>query len=142
MAAYDANERLYRLTKMRYIRIPLTLELLKLLVRSTTGRERLQAIANNLAPPAFTLHAAGRLSAQLLKWAATEAILPDSLSDLADVLLASMASYWPRPACAHALVRAAVDEMSLLPGPCDAIKKACITFVRPEHNATLTRQEG
>jgi hypothetical protein len=142
MSADDANEHLCRLIEMRYTRIPLTLELLKRLVRSMTGRERLEAIGRNLAPPAFTPQSAGRLVARLLKWASTDAILPDSLRDLADVFLASLAFHWPRPACAHALLRAAVDEISLLPGPFDTVKKACIAFAKPDPKVHLQRQES
>jgi hypothetical protein len=137
MSAGDQSEHLHRLISMRYTRIPLSLELLKQLVRSMSGRERIAAISSNLAPPAFTAEAAGRLGAQLLKWAATEGILPDSLSYLAEVILASMASYWPRPVCAHALLRSAVDLMSLLPGPYDTVKKTCIAFAKPDHKLQI-----
>jgi hypothetical protein len=122
---------------MRYTRIPLSLELLKRLVRSMAGSERIEAISGNLAPPSFTAHAAGRLGAQLLRWAATDAILPDLLSDLAGVVLASMACHWPKPVCAHALLRATLDEMSLLPGPYETVKKACIAFAKPNHKLPI-----
>lgn len=137
MSADDTNERLGRLSVMRYTRIPLSLELLKQLVRSMGGSERIEAISANLAPPAFTPLAAGRLGAQLLKWATTDAILPDSLYDLAAVVLTSMASHWPRPVCAHALLRAAVDEMSLLPVPYDVVKKACVEFSKVDHKLRI-----
>ena len=71
-----------------------------------------------------------RLGAQLLKWAATEAIVSDSVGDLSGMLLASMARYWPKPACANALLRAAVDEVLLLPGAYDDVKRACLSFVK------------
>jgi tetratricopeptide (TPR) repeat protein len=142
LAHDEANELTHRLIGMRYSRIPLTLELLKRLVRSTNGRERVEAIKNGISPPAVTLQAAGRVGVQLLKWAATEAILPDPLGDLTEVLLTAMAVHWPAPACAHAVLRAAVDEMSLLPAAHDAVRSACISFVASRQALGLPRRDG
>jgi hypothetical protein len=135
----DANGRLRRLIAMRHTRIPLSFELLKGLASSMTGSERHEAIGVNLAPPFFSPQSSARLGARLLKWAATDAIVPQSLRDLTETLLVAMACHWPKPVCAHALLRAVLDEMSLLPAQYSTVKTVCIAFAKTDPSFRFRR---
>lgn len=140
MTPEAANAALMRLIELKYWVVPLSLDLLKEIVRSMEGTARLEAIATTLVPGSFTPQTAGRLAAQLLKWVATETVIGDSLADLTGVFLNAMARHWSKPICSAALIRGAMEEMSLLPMAYDMVKRVCVQFSKQEPTLPPVRQ--
>jgi hypothetical protein len=66
----DADTRLVRLLQRRYFVVPMSSALLQAIVTQMTGSELVSAIAH-MAPPAFSLERAARLSAEAVRSVAT-----------------------------------------------------------------------
>ena len=130
----DAGQHLLSLVQMRYARVPMSQDLIRRMIQSMDSNRLAGALGANLGPPAFSPQAAGRLCAKALKWAATEAILMQSLAILTTAILNGMASHWPKPLCGYALLRGAIEEMSLLPRQLDIVKTTCRDFSKSDSN--------
>ncbi len=124
--------RLLQLVLMRFVHVPLTLDLSKRIVGTLKGEALVQALSANLLPPVFTPQDGGRLGAQTLRWVSTEAILSNTVATITRQWLEAMAVHWPKRLCSYVLLRAAIDELSLLPQALDVVKGVCTEFAKPQ----------
>ena len=95
------------------------------------GRARLLTIFALLGGPCIGPNEAARMTAQIVK---SIAIAPVQqllhVKDTVELALEAMSMNWPTPLCGQLIIRAATEELALMPQHLRTVRQTCAEFVR------------